>query len=172
MKFLEKNLEDIIFETDNKKLFERGLPIFGKKLRQVRIGNYGIADIISVKRCGQFLIIDIIELKKDNITIDTLIQSLRYLKGIKHYLRHRGFEKEVRFSIKLCGSSVSNIKELCLLCSAITSNNIEFVSLYTYDFKLEGMYFNEEYESITESLIGEFFKGAKSRRKEESFNLF
>ncbi len=44
MKFLEKDLEQIIFESGMDSLNERGLYIRGKRLRQVRIGNYGIAD--------------------------------------------------------------------------------------------------------------------------------
>ena len=50
MNFLEKDLEDIIFETDNDLLFEHGLFIDGQKKRQVRIGNYGIADLITCSR--------------------------------------------------------------------------------------------------------------------------
>ena len=83
MKFLEKNLEDIIFETDNEKLQERGLDIRGKKFRQLRLSHYGIADIVTVSRIGQSLQIDIFELKKDVITVDTLLQALRYIEGIK-----------------------------------------------------------------------------------------
>lgn len=45
--FLEKTLEDIIFETSNDDLKERGLWICGNKKRQVKIGNYGIADLIT-----------------------------------------------------------------------------------------------------------------------------
>lgn len=45
--FFEKTLEDIIFNTDNELLCEHGLLISGKKLRQVKIGNYGIADLIT-----------------------------------------------------------------------------------------------------------------------------
>ena len=54
MNFLEKNLEDIIFETDNVDLRKRDLFIFGKKKRQVRIGNYGTCDTMVVK-VNQFL---------------------------------------------------------------------------------------------------------------------
>lgn len=50
MNFLEKNLEDIIYETNNKYLRERGLFINGIKKRQLRIGNYGIADIVTFKK--------------------------------------------------------------------------------------------------------------------------
>ena len=45
MTFLEKDLEQIIFETPKEKLQEKGLVIKGKLLRQIKIGNYGIADL-------------------------------------------------------------------------------------------------------------------------------
>ena len=54
MSFLEKDLEDIIFETDNDLLFEHGLFIDGQKKRQVRIGNYGIADLITCRGGSRF----------------------------------------------------------------------------------------------------------------------
>ena len=50
MRFLEKDLEQIIHESGMDQLNERGLPIDGKMFRQMRIGNYGIADLITVTR--------------------------------------------------------------------------------------------------------------------------
>lgn len=50
MKFLEKDLEDIIFNADNESLQSRGLEIRGFKKRQLNIGNYGIADIVTFER--------------------------------------------------------------------------------------------------------------------------
>ena len=50
MKFLEKDLEQIIFESGRDSLRERGLSISGKLLRQLRIGNYGIADLVEFVR--------------------------------------------------------------------------------------------------------------------------
>ena len=54
MKFLEKDLEEIIFETSNKELNERGLFVYGKKYRQLRIGNYGVADLVVVDRTPNY----------------------------------------------------------------------------------------------------------------------
>jgi len=50
MNFLEKNLETILIETPNELLRNRGLKIYGKKRNQVRLGNYGIADLITLKK--------------------------------------------------------------------------------------------------------------------------
>jgi hypothetical protein len=173
MKFLEKNLEDIIWETSNKKLQERGLFVDGKKLRQVRLSHYGVADIIAVKRYGQSLHIDLIELKKDSISVDTLVQSLRYVEGIKHYLRKRSFGKKVFFTIKLCGSSVLNLKELSLLCSNICGNhkNIELVNLYTYNYTIDGIFFEEQYSHLMDDREGCFY-GVVPKKKDEKFDLF
>lgn len=74
MQFLEKDLENIIWETNNKKLQEKGLLIEGKKFRQLRIGNYGICDILTVQRENyylgfSYLNITIYELKKEKAGI-------------------------------------------------------------------------------------------------------
>ena len=50
MKFFEKDLEEIIYLSDKDKLSDRGLYLNGKLKRQLRIGNYGVADLIEYKR--------------------------------------------------------------------------------------------------------------------------
>ena len=50
MKFLENDLEEIIYTSGRDVLEQRGLTINGKLLRQVKIGNYGIADLIEFQR--------------------------------------------------------------------------------------------------------------------------
>ena len=82
MKFLEKDLENIIWESDNEKLREKGLEIYGKKFRQIRIGNYGVADLITVDRrkdCfdGNFLDITVYELKKEKAGISACRTAVR-----------------------------------------------------------------------------------------------
>jgi len=47
MKFLEKDLEEIIFNADMKDLPEKGLHFTGVIKRQLRIGNYGVADLVT-----------------------------------------------------------------------------------------------------------------------------
>src|SRR5689334_20163596 len=103
MRFLEKNLEDIIYEADLDSLHSRGLTIHGKRLRQVKIGNYGIADLITIERdvfnyayavqdtIKPFITVTVFELKKEIVNIHTFLQAVKYLKGIKRYLAHRGF---------------------------------------------------------------------------------
>jgi hypothetical protein len=50
MKFLEKDLEEIIFNSCKIKLCNRGLTLPEKIKRQVRIGNYGVADLIGFEK--------------------------------------------------------------------------------------------------------------------------
>jgi hypothetical protein len=79
MKFLEKDLEQIIWDADKEILSERGLNLDGKLKRQLKIGNYGIADLIHFKRPVSYYdkqenkrfnvengLIEIIELKNEN----------------------------------------------------------------------------------------------------------
>ena len=88
MKFLEKNLEDIIWEASNEKLQERGLNISGKKLRQLRIGNYGIADLVTFDRdyyhteyLHPFLNITVYELKKNVEPPRQIEQYIKFFCG-------------------------------------------------------------------------------------------
>jgi hypothetical protein len=50
MDFLEKDLEEIIFNANLSELEERGLRMELQRKRQFRIGNYGIADIVGFER--------------------------------------------------------------------------------------------------------------------------
>lgn len=167
MKFLEKNLEDIIFETDNKKLFERGLPIFGKKLRQVNLGSYGIADLICFERSKDQIIVTVIELKKDCVNLDALIQALRYVEGIKNYFRLRKFYKKsnIKYVIRLCGSKISNQKEIALITSNI-SDDFLLIDSHKYEYDVDGLRFTEfdyDYGILDERTVNVF----SSKRKKK-----
>jgi len=81
MEISEKELEDIIFNTDNYNLNNRGLNIYGKKKRQLSIGSYGIADLVTCaiynkKDGNQMLYIQVIELKKDCIDYKAFSQAI------------------------------------------------------------------------------------------------
>lgn len=140
MTFLEKNLEDIIFETPNELLHERGFFLFGKKKRQVRIGNYGIADVITWYRCDNKLFINILELKKDRISIDTFLQAVGYVQGIRHYLSRRGFTHDVSFKIKLIGKEIDNLSTFCYLPDIYPS-----IELITYTYEFDGISFHSQH---------------------------
>lgn len=157
MKFLEKDLEQIIYDTDNSLLCSRGLYISGKKLRQTRIGNYGISDLITVRKeyeyepflddeekkitykASPYLVITIYELKKDEINLNTYHQSLKYVKGIQSYLSKRGFNQDVQFIITLVGKSIC-IKSSFPYLADIKSG----VNIYSYDYYFDGIKFKKE----------------------------
>jgi len=136
MDFLEKDLEDIIFNTPNEKLFDRGLAIHSGsvKLRQVNIGNYGICDLISYKRTNEYLQIQLFELKKNVIDINTFNQVCRYARGIQHYLKNRGVKNVIE--IILIGKQI-NKNDSLLYFQNLFSN----VCIYTYEFDFDGISF-------------------------------
>lgn len=150
MKFLEKDLEQIIFETPGRYLADRGFcyvsPI---RKRQLRIGNYGILDMISVNRIseyGNFLEISIFELKKEVINIQTFLQATRYLRGIQRYMESRGNENH-SYKIVLAGSVVSDevvyIPELFQNDTLCTYGRVHSLEIYTYDYAFDGIRFTE-----------------------------
>lgn len=155
MVFLEKNLEDIIFETKNSLLQERGLRICGRKLRQVRIGNYGICDLITVdysfiKGFGDECYITVYELKKDKIDAQTFFQSINYYKGVVDYANKRYPYIDFNFKIVLVGKTIDMANSFCYLPQLF--DNIEFV---TYSYEFDGIKFNDDHENY--SLINKGF---------------
>lgn len=144
MKFLEKDLETIIFEADGESLSERGLPIYGNKLRQVYIGGYGIADIITYYREGTDIYITVYELKKGIINCDTMIQSLRYVKGINRYFEERGVSFNYHIKCILVGDSVDSSDWVYMANSAYNLDGRPLFSLYTYDYGFDGITFKED----------------------------
>jgi hypothetical protein len=112
MRFLEKNLEDIIWESDRDLLKERGLCVRGHIKRQLRIGNYGIADLVTFSReyhgfNQSSMEINIYEIKRGVVGISAFLQSVRYARGIRSYLNQRGF-KDFNIGITLIGDSVES----------------------------------------------------------------
>ncbi len=148
MEFLEKNLEDIIFQTTSDDLQQRGLYVRGKRYRQLRIGNYGIADMVTVKK--EYLEdthypipvinITVYEFKKNLIDTDTLLQASRYVKGIQRYLdlREKFLNDVINFEIVLVGKTISKGTDFTFL-----SDFIEDLRVYTYDYNFDGIKFEK-----------------------------
>lgn len=154
MNFLEKDLEQIIWESDNEKLKEKGLFISGKKYRQLRIGNYGISDIITIRRVWNFdynysfLEITIHEYKKEKIGISAFLQAVGYCKGIQTYLNDRKFYKYT-LNIVLCGKNIDNSGNFIYITDLIGNYNYDFgiinnIYFYTYSYSLNGLHFKKE----------------------------
>jgi len=134
MTFLESDLESIIINTDNLNLCDRGLRISGKKKRQVKIGNYGIADVITFDRFENHAEVTIYELKRDHIDVSALLQCVRYAKGVSLYLRSREFS----FSIKLVliGKTVDLNSDFVYFADIF-----ENIKLYLYSYDFNGTHF-------------------------------
>lgn len=155
MEFLEKDLESIIWESDIEMLEERGLTIEGKMFRQLRIGNYGIADLVTVNRRYKYenyvdgkLTITVYELKKGKVGISAFLQALRYCKGIAQYLDKRKFY-DYTLAITLIGKSVDLDGSLIFISDLVggysdkgdLNGYIDDISFYSYDYKIDGLNF-------------------------------
>jgi hypothetical protein len=147
MRFLEKDLEQIISETGMDLLNERGLPIDGKLFRQLKIGNYGIADLVTLQRpfiehlpkVGKYQhngVITIYELKKDKISIGAFLQAIKYARGIQSYLIDRGKLHLYDIKIVLIGHEIDKLGSFCFI-----PDIFENVQFFTYDYTINGLNF-------------------------------
>ena len=160
MSFLEKDLENIIWESDNEKLREKGLEIYGKKFRQIRIGNYGVADLITVDRrkdCfdGNFLNITVYELKKEKAGISAFLQALRYVKGIESYLKKYKPNLIFKLNIILCAKEIDTKSNYIYLTDFIFSEDyysLCSVENYSFNYSIDGINFivERDYRLINE----------------------
>lgn len=145
MEFSEKQLEEIIFTSSKEQLKQRGLNKTGKFFRQVRIGNYGIADLVEITRCYYLdrLYVTVYELKKDDLTAESFFQAVRYAKGIQSWFSDRSCKYDVEIGITLIGSGVKHygLKSNPWLYLSSLYDNINF---YSYDYGRDGIIFKEE----------------------------
>jgi len=142
MKFLEKDLEEIIYLSGIDELRERGLEINGKLMRQVRIGNYGIADLITLERpaYGGLGKITIYELKKDKISISAFLQAVGYARGVQRLLEIRNQLDNFQIAIRLIGNDIDTSGNFCLL-SDLISGDLFSLEFYQYKYEVDGIYF-------------------------------
>lgn len=151
--FLEKTLEDIIFETSNDDLKERGLWIGGNKKRQVKIGNYGVADLITYEilqdiSWNSYLNITVFELKRKELNSGVLMQSIGYAKGIMEYLKTRNFTN-YKISIVLIGGELNLHDNFIYIPSLFADYDgcgfsaLVSVHYYTYSYKFNGIFFDD-----------------------------
>lgn len=178
MDFLEKDLENIIWESNNDELLTRGLRMAGKRFRQVRIGNYGVADLVTIERSqdidfineikvtkGKRIVITVYELKKDKIGISAFLQAVGYVRGIQRYLEKRDVfpDSLIEYNICLIGRSVDDSGNFAYLPD-LFFNDIEndvsvcfirrpmTVKFYKYNYKIDGLFFENisDYKLIEE----------------------
>lgn len=159
MKFLEQDLEDIIWSAlikgDTEALEDRGFPVFNKGpfFRQYDFGEgYGISDIIQIEvkkdRDGYRPFIKvratIYELKKGTITKEAFFQSIRYARAIKAL---------VSFFYEITDSFIESELDIVLIGESLEKTNTPFladvfdnVHLYTYEYDaFMGVTFKQHY---------------------------
>ncbi len=144
MDFSEQNLEGIIWDNipSRDKLTERGLDEFNgffNAKRQLRIGNYGIADIITQHRQRyKNQLIKVWELKKSLINRDTLLQSVRYSKGVMEYIKtYKPYS--CKLEIVLIGRNIDTVNDWIYLFDIF--NLWDFVFIYKYSYGIDGIEF-------------------------------
>lgn len=159
MKFLEKDLEDVIFSADKEMLAERGLDISGILRRQFNLGNYGICDLLEFSKPifyeseqsytgegyhGSYNI-TIYELKKEQISMSSFLQCIRYAKGVKSYFEKRNLD--VNIYIVLIGKNIDLNSDFIYLADFM--HNLSF---YTYDYEFDGIKFKKHkgYELVND----------------------
>lgn len=150
MEFIERDLEEIIYfayknEESRDMIIDRGLDIHGEMLRQLDLGGYGKADLVTMSfedPDGCFLLVNVIELKKDLIDHKALSQACRYVKGLKRYFeKNSKFDKlSVSYKITLIGKSISHSDDFVYLYNECYN----FCDIYTYKYWFDGIHF--EYE--------------------------
>lgn len=168
MSFLEKNLEDIIYENaqteeGRKMLKERGLDIRGKLYRQVEIGGFGRIDLLEIcfVRCKDGLLrplFIIYELKRNALNKDTLIQACRYLCGVKSHIANYCITSEKRgeptIACIIIGEGVDESNGFPFLFKSIRD-----VYAMTFSYEIDGIRFRDydfEYEDIALDLNDDF----------------
>jgi len=171
MNFLEKDLEQILwdahFSRNIEELDKRGLYLNGRLKRQLNIGSYGVADLVSFEIGKKILGLNefyskeefgdctdssinaiqvtVYEIKKDKIGISAFLQALRYVQGIKQYIKERqennSFRKLIsyEFKIVLIGKELDNTGSFCFIPDIL--NKVDF---YTYKYGLDGITFQNE----------------------------
>jgi len=158
MNILEKELEEIIYETIKQKdglnkLYERGLWSIKKYdvfARQSNLGDYGRLDMVGFKFYKETdgysyiktLRVGVFELKKGEINASTFFQAIRYCKGIEKYIdyHYKGIDLNLEFEIALIGTSICKKGDFIYLPDYM--NNL---ALYTTKLSLDqGITFHTE----------------------------
>lgn len=149
----ERKLEDMVFEIlknpdkypDKFNFLEHSDIVF----RQLNLSNYGIPDIVTISYDIYFgYNVNVYELKKDVVGIDTLIQALRYKQGIRSLL-YEFQEENLPINIFLIGSRFDSSNGLFQQISKATTSDNECVRVAEYDIGINGILFTEY---ITEPL--------------------
>lgn len=142
MDFLEKDLEDIIWDASKTNegrsiLSKRGLDIEGKMFRQVSLAEYGRIDLASVQIDPSCICVNIYELKKDFINLDSMIQVAKYGSAVREYIEGKYLtNRPISIKLTLIGSKVDLQSDFIL-----SYNMFDRLSIYLYSYKIDGISF-------------------------------
>ena len=144
MDFIEKDLEDIIWETQQteegrKLLAQKGLVVKGKMFRQFYLGEYGTCDLITVEFIDKYPYITIYELKKGIIDVGSLMQACKYSTAVKSYIEYK-YDCDCYIYIKLIGKSIQSNGDFVFLYNELMNN----IDIITYSININGLMFNRE----------------------------
>lgn len=166
-KFLEKNLEDIICNSDKSYLYERGLNVQGELFRQYNLGKYGIADIVEFKHIDPYSYIQrhnsveyvatVYELKRNEIDFNTFAQAIRYVYGLSIKNKIENPSCNFQYRIVLIGSKILNKDELIYMPDLLTPKylvredlgKIIDIEFYEYSFIEKEILFERVYGEIS-----------------------
>lgn len=140
----EKELEEIIFNLIRAErgsvFFDHPVPLI---LRQFNLGPYGIADLIAIKLFPNKKIeIEVIELKKEVISVKDFGQLARYMAGVKHLLEEISKNMPVlkRFLVRVKGilcAPVTKDPEVLWMLEHVTNQDIHVFNLSFHEFGLD-----------------------------------
>jgi len=155
--FLEKTLEDIIYENQDT-IHERGFPaLHNNTYRQFPLPSGRFIDLLSFTIEKNVIYISLFELKKENLNIDSLLQLLSYGSEVRvlcspHFSR-------VEMDMVLIGSDYDE-KIGALLAEMLP------VEIYLYKYLINGIFFKRmqstyelmDHEEIKKTILYSIFE--------------
>lgn len=175
MNLLEKELEDAIYEATDEQLKERGLVDVVEdgiilRLRQTFLGDEaGRSDLIFVTRkhfgdsFDSVLRINIIELKRDKVGSDALLQAVRYANAVKTYMDLRKFDY-YDIKITLIGQEIKSDNSFMFLPNLVNRRSnylhaLNEINAYSFRYMIDGIQFCDEHIGYSETKTDKFMKG-------------
>ena len=130
--FLEQNLETIVYENQ-KECVKRGFPEFYENVkRQVRLPTGKIMDIFSFEIRNEIMFCKIFELKKEEISLNTIFQVVNY--GYDLYASVGKYSKDAQIELYCVGNELAG-EILYLLAWGIN------ITMVTYSYNVDGIGF-------------------------------
>jgi hypothetical protein len=143
----EQELENYLFNLYQNPQNDNPLEISGKCFKQVRVGGYGIIDLLCIDveagwvgkngTCPPTIHIQIIELKKGCIDFNSIGQVSRYKTAIEQYIsclpkQRKGIDVLFNISCILVGNHILNGDISYLV------KHLDWLSVYFYSLSLDG----------------------------------